>query len=217
MNIFRNGDLFIDIRVEAPNNWTNSIRLNINNLPELQNNRNDVLKHIDSNTIAFFEENGVSLDKNYIHDRDYKYLINNQLSSYEKISLQGTNIFLESEDHEPIAYTNNKDLFEDNFKNGLIDDFENLAIEEIENSFPDDLLQKLSNNDSDINKAYKQAIKYRRSIKDVDRDNDGIPDRIDIDDNRNSVQTPSDLMEVGNSIDKEHNREVQKHNKSQSR
>ena len=40
--------------------------------------------------------------------------------------------------------------------------------------------------------------------KEKDLDNDGIPDRIDIDDTRNSVQTTSDLYEVGNRKDKTH-------------
>ncbi len=40
--------------------------------------------------------------------------------------------------------------------------------------------------------------------KEKDLDNDGIPDRIDIDDTRNSVQTTSDLFEVGNRTDKTH-------------
>lgn len=47
-----------------------------------------------------------------------------------------------------------------------------------------------------------KALEYTNLIKEKDLDNDGIPERIDIDDTRNSVQTVSDLSEVGNKTQK---------------
>lgn len=51
----------------------------------------------------------------------------------------------------------------------------------------------------------KSTQKYSRPhfnlTKERDLDNDGVPDRIDIDDTRNSVQTASDLNKVGNRTD----------------
>lgn len=44
--------------------------------------------------------------------------------------------------------------------------------------------------------------KLEKSIEEKDLDNDGIPDRIDIDDNRNEVQDVSDLSLVGNRTSK---------------
>lgn len=60
------------------------------------------------------------------------------------------------------------------------------------------------NNFLDI--VYQEIYEEERNMKknkERDRDNDGISDRIDIDDNRNSVQTVSDLSLVNNSINKE--------------
>ncbi|MCI1591214.1 hypothetical protein [Heyndrickxia oleronia] len=44
---------------------------------------------------------------------------------------------------------------------------------------------------------------YLQRTKKRDLDNDGVPDRIDIDDTRNSVQTVSDLNIVKNMASKE--------------
>ena len=57
-------------------------------------------------------------------------------------------------------------------------------------------------NSEEINHLDKQLMEYAESIKERDLDNDGIPDRIDIDDNRNSVQDVKDLGEVANNTDR---------------
>lgn len=66
-----------------------------------------------------------------------------------------------------------------------------------------------SNQENNKYKNGKQK-KYNRSKmkqnftinKERDLDNDGVPDRIDIDDNRNAVQTVSDQFKVGNNTEK---------------
>lgn len=49
-----------------------------------------------------------------------------------------------------------------------------------------------------------------KNNKEKDLDNDGVPDRIDVDDTRNAVQTTSDLSEVGNKTNKESKQETKK-------
>ena len=63
-------------------------------------------------------------------------------------------------------------------------------------------------NQSQMNNARQYNI-----TKEKDLDNDGIPDRIDIDDTRNSVQTTSDLYKVGNRTDKTHKDKQEKEQK----
>lgn len=46
-------------------------------------------------------------------------------------------------------------------------------------------------------------IRYEEITRERDLDNDGTPDRIDIDDTKNSVQTVGDLDKVKNSTNKE--------------
>ena len=70
-----------------------------------------------------------------------------------------------------------------------------------------------------IKKAQQKQYFNQRKVnfennKERDLDNDGIPDRIDIDDTRNAVQTTSDLSLVGNSTDKATNKQNKKKNKN---
>lgn len=97
------------------------------------------------------------------------------------------------------VYDDFESLWKDNYRNEFLDDFELLGIEEItsNNIFKDnDLLQKLSDSDLAVKNKIQQAIQYRESIKEVDLDNDGVPDRIDPDDNRNEITKESDYDKI---------------------
>lgn len=184
-------------------------------------NKNHILKTIDDDTVSFFNKNGVNLSEEFLHDKDFKPLVSFQLSHYESVKEVGIddnyNLLytadVEQED-KIVAYSNYKDLWEKNFKNDFIEDFNNFTYEELEQdkelSKVPNLLNKLSKNYPIINKAVTHAKEYGKPIKEKDLDNDGVPDRIDIDDTRNSVQTTADLNKVGNRTDKHENNEKEK-------
>ena len=80
---------------------------------------------------------------------------------------------------------------------------------------------KLRNNPTiTISKSNKISFKnkeksYRiNNLKELDLDNDGVPDRIDIDDTRNSVQTVSDLDKVGNGNHKTYKNKQRKYSEN---
>lgn len=54
-----------------------------------------------------------------------------------------------------------------------------------------------------INQDEKLKSRYLDNLKELDLDNDGVPDRIDINDSRNAVQSNYDLNIVGNDTSKE--------------
>ncbi|MGO3169145.1 zincin-like metallopeptidase domain-containing protein [Senegalia sp. (in: firmicutes)] len=211
----------------------NNIELNNLNLNDLLENKNHILKNIDEDTLSFFSEYNVSLSKEFLYDKDYKHLVDFQLSHYEKVDLitlaDDYNLIYHSDiENDPKfqegkEYSNYKDLWEQNFKDSFINDFDNFTLDELERndnlSQVPNLLNRLAVSDNEIGKAYNQAKEYKNSIRDIDLDNDGIPDRIDIDDKRNAVQTSSDLHEVGSKIDKtyKHQEEKEKTQQKQAR
>lgn len=182
-------------------------------------NKNHILKDIDTD---FFIQNDIAVPKDILYDKDYKHLVSHQLSHYENVQEieigDSYNLIYNSDttndNNNKQTYSNYKDLWKENFKNDFIDDFNNITLEEIENSEElnkvPNLLNKLSSNDKDIKIAYNSAKKEQTSKKEKDLDNDGIPDRIDVDDTRNAVQTTSDLSEVGNKTNKESKQETKK-------
>ena len=174
-------------------------------------NKNYLLRNIDNETLDFFEKYNVKVDDNFMKDIDYKNLINFNISHYENLTedpITNEIIYIpdiELKDNE-MKYPSYKDLWEEIFKNDFIEDLNSFTFEELLNneelSKTENILDKLSSNYKDIEKEIRNAKAYELSIKEVDLDNDGIPDRIDIDDTRNSVQTTSDLYLVGNKTDK---------------
>ena len=189
----------------------NDFEIDYINQEEILKNKNSLLKNINSDTIEFFESFGVNISDNYIDDIDYKHLIDIQLYSYQSVEELSqnnkTNIIyrndIDNNDDFEI-YTSYKDLWENNFKNDFIEIFEDNTLDEINevfNSKPK-LLDKLYSQNPEVKKEFLKAKEYEKSIEEKDLDNDGIPDRIDIDDNRNEVQNVSDLSLVGNRTSK---------------
>lgn len=98
---------------------------------------------------------------------------------------------------QSITYNSYKDLFEKQYKNSFLTSMESLELKEINNKLGAGTLDTIIAKDPII------RIRYEEMIKERDLDNDGAPDRIDIDDTKNSVQTIGDLDRVKNSTNKE--------------
>ena len=188
-------------------------------LPNNSENLNHILKDVDDD---FFKTHNIDKPENFIQDIEYKSLVNYQVEHFESIKEIPFDQTYKLEYNSDIdenkntkSYSNYKDLWEENFKNDFINDFDNLTLEEIENNDnflnTPDLINKLAKNDNEVANAFNNAKKYRKSTKERDLDNDGVPDRIDIDDTRNSVQTTADLHKVGNKTDKTHEDKKENH------
>lgn len=98
---------------------------------------------------------------------------------------------------QSITYTSFKDLFEEQYKESFLTSIESLDLKEIDNKLGAGTLDTILARDPII------RIRYEEITKERDLDNDGTPDRIDIDDTKNSVQTVGDLDNVKNSTNKE--------------
>ncbi|WP_230690653.1 hypothetical protein [Bacillus thuringiensis] len=98
---------------------------------------------------------------------------------------------------QSITYTSFKDLFEAQYKDSFLTSIESLDLKELDNKLGAGTLETIIARDPII------RIRYEEITKERDLDNDGTPDRIDIDDTRNSVQTVGDLDKVKNSTNKE--------------
>lgn len=98
---------------------------------------------------------------------------------------------------QSITYTSFKDLFEAQYKESFLTSIESLDLKEIDNKLGAGTLDTIIARDTMIRTRYEEITKER------DLDNDGTPDRIDIDDTKNSVQTVGDLDKVKNSTNKE--------------
>ncbi|MBG0964059.1 hypothetical protein [Bacillus sp. SRB1LM] len=98
---------------------------------------------------------------------------------------------------ESFTYTSFKDLFEAQYKESFLTSIESLDLKEIDNKLGAGTLDTIMARDTMIRTRYEEITKER------DLDNDGTPDRIDIDDTKNSVQTVGDLDKVKNSTNKE--------------
>ncbi|QDZ77078.1 hypothetical protein [Bacillus cereus] len=98
---------------------------------------------------------------------------------------------------QSITYTSFKDLFEDQYKESFLTSIESLDLKEINSKVGADTLDTIMAKDPII------RIRYEEITRERDLDNDGTPDRIDIDDTKNSVQTVGDLDKVRNSTNKE--------------
>ena len=66
-----------------------------------------------------------------------------------------------------------------------------------------DLLNKLANYNSNVNTTLEGLKKEAKLVKELDLDNDGVPDRIDPDDTRSVIRTEADKDLVGNKTDKD--------------
>ncbi|MED3088873.1 hypothetical protein [Bacillus toyonensis] len=98
---------------------------------------------------------------------------------------------------QSITYTSFKYLFEEQYKKSFLTSIESLDLKEIDNKVGAGTLDTIIAKDPII------RIRYEEITRERDLDNDGTPDRIDIDDTKNTVQTVGDLDKVKNSTNKE--------------
>lgn len=108
---------------------------------------------------------------------------------------------LKNTDFSTVEFPSYKELFESKYKSKFLKNIKAINPRELQKELGKDILEKASKDDSEIQKG------YARSIKELDLDNDGVPDRIDIDDTKNSVQTVADLDIVKNLTSKETSKE----------
>ncbi|HDR8450860.1 hypothetical protein [Bacillus cereus] len=98
---------------------------------------------------------------------------------------------------QSITYTSFKDLFENQYKESFLTSIKSLDLKEINSKVGAGTLDTIMAKDPII------RIRYEEITRERDLDNDGTPDRIDIDDTKNSVQTVGDLDKVKSSTNKE--------------
>lgn len=162
----------------------------------------------------FIEENieqEISID-NLIEEKEYKDLIDFQLSHYAKVNefKNGTDFEIEyiSDIYSPSfqKFSSYSELWETHFRNEFLNDFDNLTLSEIQSNAAfinsPDLLERLIKIDKDIETKFNKSKKFESSLKEVDLDNDGVPSRIDSDDNRSVIKTEADKALLGNKTDK---------------
>lgn len=120
----------------------------------------------------------------------YKELCELEKRYYEEIYSSDKLVFLKSEQEPEKKYSSYKDLFEDQYKDSFNQHLKDIGLNR--------LSQNLGVTSDSLQKAIKES--------ELDIDGDGTPNRIDIDSQRNSVQTVSDLNIVGNSYTKDFER-----------
>lgn len=118
---------------------------------------------------------------------------------------------LKQYDFNTVEFPSYERLFESKYKQRFLKNIASIQPKEIEKKLGSDTLNKAIKRDRDLRESYLQSIKER------DFDVDGVPDRIDIDDTRNSVQTVSDLHIVDNMFSKESGRDQDKKRKERQK
>lgn len=99
----------------------------------------------------------------------------------------------------PRKYDSYEDLFNDRYRDIFRKNLFAIEPELLKNEIGEDLLLTIINTNTQI----RSKIEDNLNIKELDLDNDGVSDRIDIDDFRNSVQTVADLSILNNHFFKE--------------
>lgn len=116
---------------------------------------------------------------------------------------------LKQYDFNTVEFPSYERLFESKYKQRFQKNLAAIQPKEIEKKLGSDTLDQTVKRDQELRDSYLQRTKER------DLDNDGVPDRIDIDDTRNSVQTTSDLGIVKNMASKETGRDQEKRKERQ--
>ncbi|WP_260288974.1 hypothetical protein [Peribacillus aracenensis] len=116
---------------------------------------------------------------------------------------------LKQYDFNTVEFPSYERLFESKYKQRFLKNVAAIQPKEIEKRLGSDTLDLTIKRDRELRDSYLQRTKER------DLDNDGVPDRIDIDDTRNSVQTTSDLGIVKNMASKETGRVQEKRKERQ--
>ncbi|WP_186672972.1 hypothetical protein [Sporosarcina sp. BP05] len=112
-------------------------------------------------------------------------------------------------EHSTVEFPSYEKLFEAKYKNKFLKSVAAIKPNELEKKLGQGTLDQATKRDRDL------RLRYAESIKEVDLDNDGVPDRIDIDDTRSSVQTVADLNILNNTTSKDTSRDHDKKKEKQ--
>ena len=143
-------------------------------------------------------------------DRSYQRLCEFEKPKYEKLSVDEDGavvltidkelyMHLENSERindemfEPIKYSSYGAVFNSRYRNNFKRNLTAIKYRNLENEIGRDNLTNVLRKDQELKELHSRLTKER------DLDNDGVPDRIDIDDTRNNVQTVKDLSSVKNS------------------
>lgn len=146
----------------------------------------------------------------------YKTVCEFEKSSYEEIYKDENNqvvyqlnksMFLELENFnendidekmfEPLKYPSYRKLFNSKYSDIFRRNIRAIKPELLKNEIGENNLLEIIKNDDKLHQRFLE------NTKELDLDNDGVVDRIDIDDSKNAVQTVADLNIVGNDTSKE--------------
>ncbi|MFP3721975.1 hypothetical protein SFC57_24070 [Niallia circulans] len=150
-------------------------------------------------TVCEFEK--ASYENVYIDEHNQVVLEINKEHFLELENLKDEDV--DNSIFQPMKFPSYKSLFNKQYKNNFTRNLKAIKPELLKNEIGEDKLLEV------IKQDHLLKRRYLENIKEVDLDNDGVPDRIDIDDTRNNVQTISDLSLVNNATDKE----TERHNK----
>ena len=107
---------------------------------------------------------------------------------------------------EPVKYPSYKKLFNTKYRDIFRRNIRAIKPDLLINEIGEKSLIEVIKSDE------KLRERFTENLKEVDLDNDGVVDRIDINENRNAVQNVSDLSIVGNDTSKEVSRGNNKKN-----
>lgn len=187
---------------ELPANILNTLQQDlISKLSDLDYAPEELEKEIEIFTNSKIEDVTDMFFLSYIEDIYYRKICEFEKSEYEDIATNDLKQILYKpnieSDQKYIVYNSYFELYEKEFRDRFLKSLDCLYTKDITDSLGKDTLKYLAENDTIIQKRYSEVS------KEIDLDNDGVPNRIDIDDTKNSVQTVDDLDKVGNSTNKE--------------
>ena len=177
----------------------------------IHESKNELLRNLDEDTVDFFNLYDVKLPETYIFDHEFQDLIKFQISPYEsfKEPRGGEILFIRdiSRENETEAFSSYKDLWEKYFKDELNNDLNSYSLKDLQqNEYlakSPTLLDRLALSDKKTEQTLAKLKEQGTKIKELDLDNDGVPDRIDPDDTRSVIRTEADKDLVGNKTDKD--------------
>nr|HPI99261.1 hypothetical protein [Enterococcus sp.] len=111
-----------------------------------------------------------------------------------------------SRENETEVFTSYKDLWERHFKDELNNDLNSHSLKELQkNKYLTNsptLLDRLALSDKKTEQTFAALKQQSSTIKELDLDNDGVPDRIDPDDQRSVIRIEAGKYLVGNKTEK---------------
>lgn len=129
-------------------------------------------------------------------------LTENELKEYDFLSKENSGL--------PIEYPSYKKLFEAKYRNRFLKNIPAINFKELQRKLGTGILEEIAKTDKKVNAVFTK-------IKELDLDNDNVPDRIDIDDSKNYLQTVADLDIVKNSTNKETSEDKKKKKKEKQK